>query len=76
MNESIGHPCDHWSECYVNGGGCCALNLYGGKPTYGVCKICPTNTTGGVWPDMVQLSIQKRLYRQQYRQSGGPGCCG
>lgn len=34
--------CDNWSECAVKGGGCCALGLYGGKPSYGICtKACP-----------------------------------
>lgn len=32
--------CKHWSECGVNGGGCCGLGLYGGRPSRGVCLIC------------------------------------
>ena len=29
--------CSHWSACGVNGGGCCDLGLYGGRPSFGVC---------------------------------------
>lgn len=30
--------CKHWSDCKVPRGGCCALGLYGGKPSEGTCK--------------------------------------
>ena len=36
--------CDYWKNCGVRGGGCCSLNLYGGKPSLGVCRQCPRNT--------------------------------
>jgi hypothetical protein len=32
--------CDHWSQCGINGGGCCAADHYGGKPSFGVCNQC------------------------------------
>lgn len=32
--------CKHWSDCGVIGGGCCSLDLFGGKPSLGVCGIC------------------------------------
>lgn len=32
--------CKHWSDCGVRGGGCCSQNLYGGKPSGGVCQRC------------------------------------
>ncbi len=31
--------CEHWKECGVNGGGCCLLNKYGGKPSWGTCRV-------------------------------------
>ena len=33
--------CRYWSDCGVNGGGCCSRNLYGGRPSLGVCRLCP-----------------------------------
>lgn len=30
-------PCIEWSECGVNGGGCCRRGLFGGKPSFGIC---------------------------------------
>lgn len=36
--------CEHWSECGVNGGGCCAISKFGNKPSHGVClTICQLN---------------------------------
>ena len=33
--------CPHWTDCGVTGGGCCGKNLYGGKPSFGVCNsVC------------------------------------
>jgi hypothetical protein len=31
--------CKHWSECGVKDGGCCSLNLYGGRPSLGTCNL-------------------------------------
>lgn len=42
--------CDHWSECGVSGGGCCAANHYGGRPSLGVCAQCPHRVVKGEPP--------------------------
>ena len=36
--------CIHWKDCHVRGGGCCNLGRFGGKPSYGICAICPDHT--------------------------------
>ena len=36
--------CRHWHDCGIAGGGCCRLGLYGGRPSHGVCRACPTYT--------------------------------
>lgn len=30
--------CQHWSNCGVTGGGCCAKNLFGSRPSLGTCR--------------------------------------
>ena len=35
--------CEHWKACGVNGGGCCSLGLFGGKPSHGTCMWCQNN---------------------------------
>lgn len=40
--------CDHWSQCGVGQGGCCAAGHYGGRPSLGVCKQCPHRVVGAV----------------------------
>ena len=38
--------CEHWSDCGVRGGGCCAISKFGDNPSYNVClKNCKLNTT-------------------------------
>jgi hypothetical protein len=32
--------CKHWSDCGITNGGCCGLNLYGGRPSEGTCRRC------------------------------------
>jgi hypothetical protein len=32
--------CRYWSDCGVNGGGCCGLNRNGGRPSLGTCAGC------------------------------------
>lgn len=49
--------CDHWSECKVLGGGCCAAGHYGGRPSLGVCGQCPHKTTGGQLVPVVHKGI-------------------
>lgn len=33
--------CAHWTDCGMRYGGCCALGLYGGRPSPGICQLCP-----------------------------------
>ncbi len=33
--------CRHWIDCQVAGGGCCAIGRFGGRPSHGICTICP-----------------------------------
>lgn len=42
--------CDHWSECNVTSGGCCAAGHYGGRPSLGVCGQCPHRVVRGEQP--------------------------
>ena len=40
--------CDHWQDCNVQGGGCCAAKHYE-KPSFGMCKInCKHRVINGV----------------------------
>lgn len=32
--------CKHWRDCGVSGGGCCALQRFGGTPSHGCCAMC------------------------------------
>lgn len=32
--------CEHWANCGICGGGCCAISLYGGRPSLGTCAVC------------------------------------
>ena len=31
--------CPHWSDCGIDGGGCCAVGKYGGRPSRGMCQL-------------------------------------
>jgi len=49
-------PCPHWSDCGLRHGGCCALGLFGGRPSYGVCAsacIEPPSAWRMTWQPMV-----------------------
>jgi len=50
--------CDHWSQCGINGGGCCAANHYGGKPSLGVCNQCPHRQIDGVVIDVKKSKLE------------------
>ena len=50
--------CDHWSQCGINGGGCCAANHYGGKPSFGVCNQCPHRVVDGALIDKEKSTIE------------------
>lgn len=43
-NDCGDMKCDHWTECGIKHGGCCALGLFGGRPSLGVCRGCPQNS--------------------------------
>lgn len=49
--------CDHWKECGMINAGECGLKLYGGEPSFGVCKACPENTTKGQWPTITHAPM-------------------
>lgn len=53
--------CDHWSQCGINGGGCCAANHYGGKPSLGVCNQCPHRVVDGalIYKDKSKLELSR-----------------
>jgi hypothetical protein len=50
--------CDHWSQCGINGGGCCAADHYGGKPSFGVCNQCPHRIVDGALIDKDKSTIE------------------
>ena len=50
--------CDHWSQCGINGGGCCAANHYGGRPSFGVCNQCPHRIVDGALIDKDKSTIE------------------
>lgn len=48
--------CQYWSSCKVVGGGCCALNLFGGKPSLGTCRRCQKRVP--LTADGVEIEIE------------------
>jgi hypothetical protein len=42
--------CPHWSDCGTIAGGCCALKLFGGRPSHGVCRTACTHPDRGPMP--------------------------
>lgn len=40
--------CDHWSDCGIPSGGCCAANHYGGSPSRGICARCEHRVVSGI----------------------------
>jgi len=50
--------CDHWSQCGINNGGCCAANYYGGQPSFGVCNQCPHRVVDGALIDKDKSKIE------------------
>lgn len=56
-------PCSHWSHCGVTGGGCCSKNLFGGRPSFGVClKACeeydgPARGRGDLYKKVLSLTL-------------------
>ena len=50
--------CDHWSECKIKSGGCCAAGHYGGSPSLGVCRQCPHRTVNGAVIDAEKSKLE------------------
>jgi hypothetical protein len=71
--------CLFWSDCGVKGGGCCAKNLYGGRPSLGVCRICPQyrGTPRGLG-DVIHLIAApvRRLMNLVWRTKSNGKTCG
>jgi len=44
--SDININCRHWSDCGLSGGGCCALSLYGGRPSRGICQHACQSRSG------------------------------
>ncbi len=49
-------PCTHWSDGNVTGGGLCALNLFGGRPSIGTCALRCEQSAG----DPVELTVARK----------------
>lgn len=68
--------CKYWSNCNVTGGGCCSLNLFGGKPSTGVCLTACSKYTG----DKKEALKKAQEYRQSLQQASAivpqTKCCG
>ena len=48
--------CRHWRDCGILGGGCCRQGRYGGKPSLGTCRVCPSYSgRPRGWGDVVYL---------------------
>lgn len=44
-------PCGHWRACGIVGGGCCGLELYGPRVSFGTCAmVCPHGRAAGATP--------------------------
>ena len=50
--------CDHWSECGITSGGCCAAGFYGGSPSLGVCRQCPHRQVNGAVIDAEKSKLE------------------
>ena len=50
--------CDHWSECGITSGGCCAAGHYGGSPSLGVCRQCPHRQVNGAVIDAEKSKLE------------------
>jgi len=60
--------CDHWQDCGVQGGGCCAAKHYE-KPSIGMCTTnCKHRVIDGVAKAMMKSEPQARTQIQLARQ--------
>ena len=50
--------CDHWSECGIGSGGCCAAGHFGGSPSLGVCRQCPHRQVNGAVIDAEKSKLE------------------
>ncbi len=60
--------CKHWTSCNIKGGGCCAINKHGGRPSLGVCGQCDQRRQ--------PLHFLHRLKPRFLRFIGKAKCCG
>ena len=60
--------CDHWQDCGVQGGGCCAVGHWE-KPSLGVCKKhCKHRVIDGVAQAMIKSDAQARTQIELAKQ--------
>ena len=60
--------CDHWQDCGVQGGGCCAAKHYE-KPSFGMCNSnCKHRVIDGVLQVIIKSEPQARTQIQLARQ--------
>lgn len=65
--------CNHWRDCGVTGGGCCAINAYE-RPSRGVClRICDQYDGPDRAPLIAQLEARLTISAQRRSQRITPG---
>ncbi len=71
--------CVHWKDCRVAGGGCCDLGRFGGKPSHGICAICPDYTGRarglGDWIHYIAQPMARGINRLARRPVFGKDNC-
>lgn len=54
-------PCEHWQDCGVASGGCCAIEEYD-RPSFGTCGVCLTiqgkKPEGWFGPKEAQMAVE------------------
>lgn len=53
--------CKQWIDVGIEDGGACSLGLYGGRPSHGVCRQCPSREP--VEPEGLGDRIGRWLHR-------------
>lgn len=64
--------CRHWEDIGLRSGGKCALGLFGGRPSFGVCvKSCTRRAPGGT------VDLLERMHEAAHPSGMEPisGCC-
>jgi hypothetical protein len=66
--------CEHWRDCGITGGGCCAAGHYGGKPSHGICeRICRNGANPPSKPMPIPADFDADREVRRMKQGG---CCG